>query len=271
MDQMTVPGAATRGVMTLTALVLLAGACSGDDDDQAADRTDVSGAPVTAPAQTARAAPDSSAPADSEIASPATTAPATSPPTVAPVDTGVPGLDSDDAFCSAWSRFGGSWQLLVQAGAAGDPGQVARLEVIASTIVQDAYDDVFDAWPASLESEREVVADGYFGAFQRRSADAAAALAATGASDADIAELAQAWDAALAQYDPATAIDVPVPPDLQPIVDQAANSFGEQRVPLQSDPSMVITVETPLTDEMLATACPDQGWIVGQDVSDDAA
>jgi len=256
--------------MTLTALVLLAGACSGDDDDQAADPTDVSRAPVTAPAQTTALAPDNSTPADSEIAAPAT-APATPPPSVAPVDTGVPGLDSADAFCSAWSRFGGSWQLLVQAGAAGDPDEVARLEVIASTIVQDAYDDVFDAWPASLESEREVVADGYFGAFQRRSADAAAALAATGASDADIAELAQAWDAALAQYDPATAIDVAVPPDLQPIVDQAASSFGEQRVPLQSDPSMVITVETPLTDETLATACPDQGWIVGQDVSDDAA
>jgi hypothetical protein len=34
---------------------------------------------------------------------------------------------------------------------------------------------------------------------------------------------------------------------------------------------MVITVETPLTDAFLATACPDQGWIVGQDVGDDGA
>ena len=95
------------------------------------------------------------------------------PPTAAVVDTGVPGLDSGDAFCAAWSRFGGSWQLLVQVGAAGDPVQLARLEVIASTVVQGAYGDVFAAWPAELESEREVVADAYFGAFQRRSADAA--------------------------------------------------------------------------------------------------
>ena len=77
------------------------------------------------------------------------------------VDTGVPGLDSGDAFCAAWSRFGGSWQLLVQVGAAGDPVQLARLEVIASTVVQGAYGDVFAAWPAELESEREVVADAH--------------------------------------------------------------------------------------------------------------
>ena len=48
-------------------------------------------------------------------------------------------------------------------------------------------------------------------------------------------------------------------------------AFGEQRVALQADPSMVITAETPLTDQFLATACPDQGWIVGQDVGDDGA
>jgi len=65
---------------------------------------------------------------------------------------------------------------------ANDPAQVARLEVIASTVVQDAYTDVFAVWPAELESERDVVADAYFGAFQRRSADAATALAGAGAT-----------------------------------------------------------------------------------------
>jgi hypothetical protein len=183
----------------------------------------------------------------------------------------VPGLDSADAFCAAWSRFGGSWQLLVQAGAAGDPGHVARLEVIAATVVGDAYEAVFAAWPAELESERDVVADAYFGAFQRRSADAAAALAAAGASAADVAALAQVWNTTLEQYDPATTIAVDVPAELAPVVDRAAVLFTEQRVPLQQDPSMVITAATPLTDAFLATACPDQGWIVGQDVVEDAA
>ena len=264
MAQMAVRGSLAAAV---TALVVLAGACSGDDDSS--DATHVTGGVVTSVPLPTLGATDTLPSTGGSSTAPQLTA-APPPPTAAVVDTGVPGLDSEDAFCSAWSRFGGSWQLLVQAGAAGDPAQVARLEVIASTVVQQAYEDVFAAWPAQLESEREVVADAYFGAFQRRSADAAAALSASGASDADIAVLAQTWNAALAAYDPSTAFDVAIPPDLEPLVEQAAAAFGEQRVALQADPSMVITAETPLTDQFLATACPDQGWIVGQEVSDDA-
>jgi len=268
MAQMAVRGSVA---VTLTALVVLGGACSGDDDDAneptdtvvtTVSRQSVGGSSTSPTTRAPLAAGSTVAPLD--------TAPVTAVPTVAVAETGVPGLDSEDDFCAAWSRFGGSWQLLVQAGAAGDPAQVARLEAIASTVVQGAYDDVFAVWPAQLESEREVVADAYFGAFQRRSADAAAALEAAGASDTDVAALAKTWDAALAQYDPSTTVDVAVPADLEPLVDHAAIIFSEQRVPLQADPSMVITADTPLTDEFLATACPDQGWIVGQDVVDDA-
>jgi hypothetical protein len=254
----------------LAALGLLAGACSGDDDD-ATPTTSTTETTQTSPS-TAGSLPVTTTPGTGSTPPTApTVGPTAPPPTAAPSDTGVPGLDSEDAFCSAWSRFGGSWQLLVQAGAALEPFQVARLEVIASTVVQDAYDDVFVAWPAQLESERDVVADAYFGAFQRRSADAAATLAAAGATDADVATLAQAWDAALAQYDPTTTVDVAVPPELEPTLDHAASAFSAQRVPLAQDPSMVITAATPLTDDFLATACPDDGWIVGQDVTDDGA
>jgi hypothetical protein len=156
---------------------------------------------------------------------------------------------------------------LVQAGAVAEAAEVARLEVIASTLVGDAYDEVFAAWPAELEGEREVVADEYFGAFQRRSADAAQTLADAGASADDVAALAQVWSAALEAYDPlAPSITVAVPDELTQVVDAAAAAFAEQRVPLPADPSMVVTASTPLTDGFLATACPDEGWIVGQDV-----
>jgi hypothetical protein len=268
MAQMAVRGSVA---LWLTALLVLGAACSDDDDGDAGGSTQTVVSVVSsAPRLTASVSPVSPLTTDSpNVVSVSVGAPSTAPPTVAVADTGVPGLDSEDAFCAAWSRFGGSWQLLVQAGAAGDPAQAARLEVIASTVVQDAYDDVFAAWPEQLESEREVVADDYFGAFQRRSADAAAALSAVGASDADVAALAEAWDAGLANYDPSTTFDVSVPPDLDPLVSDAAAAFSEQRVPLQADPSMVITASTPLTDEFLGTACPDQGWIVGQDVVDD--
>jgi len=269
MAQMAVRGSVA---ISLTALVVLAGACSGDDDSTAA--TQLPGAVETNASQPRLGELSTRPPvAATYPTTPGTAPPVTEslpPPTVDVSDTGVPGLESGDAFCSAWSRFGGSWQLLVQAAAAGDPAQEARLEVIASTVVQQAYDDVFTVWPAQLESERTIVADGYFGVFQRRSADAAAALSAAGASDADVAALAQAWNATLAGYDPSVAVDVVVPPDLEPLVEQAAADFSHQRVPLQTDPSMVITVQTPLTDQFLASACPDQGWIAGQDISDDA-
>ena len=261
----------TRLAPLLATLLVVAGACSGDDDDAGSATVGVSNA-VTTPPSTPLTTPDGSPNPDGAAPSdPLPTAPSAPPPTAGPADTGVPGLDSEDAFCSAWSRFGGSWQLLLQAGAAADAAQVARLEVIASTVVQDAYEDVLAAWPAELDSEREVVADAYFGAFQRRSADAAAALADTGATDADVAALAQAWGTALAQYDPSSTVDVVVPPELEPTVEQAAAAFNAARVPLQTDPSMLITAETPRTDAFLATACPDEGWIVGQDVVDDGA
>jgi hypothetical protein len=157
--------------------------------------------------------------------------------------------------------------VLVQAGAMVDPAEVARLEVIASTLVGDAYDDVFAAWPAELESERDVVAQDYFGTFQRRSADAARALADAGASPDDVVALSEAWSAALEAYDPlAPAIAVAVPAGLDEVVDAAATAFTQQRVPLPADPSMVVSASTPLTDEFLADACPDEGWIVGQDI-----
>jgi hypothetical protein len=259
----------------LAVMVAFAAACSGDDDD-ASVATSTSDAAETVASPASQSSVVASRPVPTAgVSDPVATAgsappPTAPPPTAAPADTGVPGLDSEDAFCSAWSRFGGSWQLLVQAGAASDPAQVARLEVIASTVVQDAYDDLFAVWPAELETERELVADAYFGAFLRRSADAAAALANAGATPDETATLAQAWDSALAAYDPSTAVDVAVPTELASLVDEAATAFGAARVPLQADPSMVITAETPLTDAFLATACPDQGWIVGQDVVDDA-
>ena len=50
----------------------------------------------------------------------------------------------------------------------------------------------------------------------------------------------------------------------------AARGVDLRTLSATSDPSMVITAETPLTDAFLATACPDEGWIVGQDVVEDA-
>jgi hypothetical protein len=265
----------TPGRVALVSLLLVVAACSSGDDDAEPDgvSTTVVGSSVAPPSDAENRLPETTSGVTAAVTAGATTDDsaevATTEPaaTGVPVDSGVPGLDSGDAFCSAWSRFGGSWQVLVQVASIA-PAAASRLEVIASTVVGDAYDAVFAAWPEQLEGERDVVADGYFGAFQRRNADAAAALAEAGATSTQVEQLAAAWTDALARYVPgAGAVEIDIPASLNPTLDVAAEAFEQVRVPLISDPSMVITVSTPLTDDFLATACPDQGWIVGQDVS----
>jgi hypothetical protein len=196
--------------------------------------------------------------------------PGTSVPitTVALPDTGIPGLDSSDAFCAAWSRFGGTWQvLLVGSSFLADPVEVARWEIAASPVVASSYADLLANFPGELAAEAETVADGYFGALERRSADAAAALAATGATADQVERLATSWLSALAARDPASPdIGLEVPADLTDVVDEAAAAFRSRRTQFASDPSMVIGVDTPLTDSYLETACPDRGALTGQEI-----
>jgi len=247
-------------------LVATCGACS-DDEEAAPAGTDrpvsVSMSSVSPTSSTTTPAPIATAPPDVLI---------TAGPTFDTVpETGVPGLDSSDRFCAAWSEFGGSWQVIVQSAFEGDAAAVARLEVIAAPLVTQAYDELFEVWPGDLETERGVVADAYFGAFLRRSADALASLEAAGAAADDLDRLAAGWRAGLESYDPNVGgIEVAVEDGLEPLVAAAADAFTDTRLPLVDDPAMVITAATPLTDQFLATACPDQGWIVGQEVTSDA-
>jgi len=181
---------------------------------------------------------------------------------------GVPGLDSDDAFCAAWSRFGGSWQvLLVGSNFLGDAERVATWEIASADIVEAAYADLIAHFPDQLASEAEIVADAYFGALHRRAATAGASLGNAGADGAVVQRLGRAWLEALAQrdqFDPDLAFEIPE--DLRELVDRAVDDFRSQRVEFHLDPSMTIGAETPLTDGYLETACPDQGTLSGQEV-----
>ena len=88
-------------------------------------------------------------------------------------------------------------------------------------------------------------------------------------TDDEIEQLATAWVEALATRNPSNPeLAVELPDDLTALVDEAGAAFAAARVPLTADPSMIITAETPRTDEYLATACPDQGSITGSDVVD---
>lgn len=183
-------------------------------------------------------------------------------------ETGVPGLDSDDSFCAAWSRFGGSWQVIqVAANFAPDPTVVPTMEVVAAPVIDAASEAMFAAWPGELDDERDAVADGFFGPLDRRADVALSALADAGATAADLVAIGAAWEAALATRQADDPVVTPeLPDELWAIVDVAAADFDGRLVGFVDDPSMRIVVETPATDAHLATACPDQGALIGTEI-----
>lgn len=258
------------GVACVVGVVLsiaLAG-CSSDDDS---GRADDEGPTTTAVTADPGDAPDGSDPSGASDSS----APPGSGPVAATAEslpevpeTGVPGLDSDDVVCRAWSRFGGSFQVLAVAAAfgAGDPTAVAALEVTASPTVTGAYDDLVANWPDELAAESELVAEAYLGAFARRAERALAALEAAGA-DATVKEaIVAGWETALAGRDPnEPEIAVVLPADVQAIVDAAAAEFAAEAVPIPSDPSLVTDVDVPLTERYFVDNCPDRGTLGGVD------
>ena len=266
---------------TLAVVALSSAACSGDDDAAATVVTSTTVQPDPASAGSApatEAVPGSAA--GSEVDTTTTLAvpigsesPGTLDPTAttAPIEipaTGVPGLDSADRFCAAWSRFGGSWQvLLVGSTFLDDPETVARWEVAAASLIESSYDELLINLPGELATEGEDLANGYFGALDRRSQAARMALAVSGATDADLRRLQQVWTEALATRDPSTPeIAFVVPDDLVDLVDAAAAQLMEARVEFHLDPSMVVDVETPLTDAYIESTCPDRGTLTGQEI-----
>ena len=267
----------TGVVATLTVVTVVLGACTGGDDLDTAldDRPTTTQVIDVVPTEPATSDSTSTEVTTTAVATPTVSTPesTTEPPftTFAVVEvpeTGVPGLDSDDSFCAAWSRFGGSWQVIqVAANFAPDPSVVPAMEVVAAPVVAAAYDAMLAAWPDELTDERDVVADGYFGPLDRRAAAALESLTAAGATRADLAALGSAWEAALAARQPDDPVVTPELTDgLWAIVDAAALEFAAQRVDFVDDPSMRITAETPRTDAYLATACPDQGALTGGEI-----
>lgn len=203
-----------------------------------------------------------------ESSVPDTTIASSTPPSIEMSETGVPGLDSEDSFCAAWSRFGGSWQvLLVGSTYLDEPERVAVWEVASASVIEESYVALIDHFPVELAAEADVVAEGYFGALRRRVAAARVALDEAGASPEAVERLGRAWLDALSRRDPSNPdLTLEVPDDLQQLVGRAVDRLRSRRVDFHLDPSLVIGVATPLTDAYLDTACPDQGALTGQEV-----
>ena len=201
------------------------------------------------------------------------TTPVTSEPlsTFATVpDEPVPGLDSDDPFCRAWSRFAGSFQALALASSVGAVAQNAlRLEVAASGAVMGAVADLDASMPAEADAERDAFLGELLGPFTDRARIATEALIAAGLTAEQVDELGELWLATVAgaeSQDPDLVLVVPSA--YQPAFDDAVASFSADVVPVNEDPSLVTDAVAPRTLSYIATTCPDQGILAGNDVID---
>lgn len=272
---MSIPRSPTRWVAIAVSVASIAGACSRSDDltSPAASTTTLAPSADPPPVSSSLSVGTGSADVATETAADGT-APVslvTTPPIsiIDVVEVGVPGLDSADEFCSSWSRFAGSFQVVAVTAAfgSGSPEQLAALEVAAAPTVTSAYRQLVESWPDELAAEADLVADEFLGPFARRQEAARSALDEVGADEAAITTIESAWLDGLARRDPTTPeFTVDLSDDLWAVIDAAAVAFARQRVPFSQDPSLVTDVQTPLTSEYLAVSCPDQGTLSGQEV-----
>lgn len=272
---------AVRSVVCVVVLISsLVAACS-DDEAPSGDGGAASGSTDVAPPEGSDASTGDVVVAGSEVREtlePATAdtgsggAPASgsdaSTTTIATVpETGVPGVDSGDEFCRAWSEFAGSFQALASATAAGRPStELYRLDIGAAVVIASAVDTMDAALPPELEAERTAVIEQYVGPLGRRAVRVLDVAADT--MDDDALETAgSAWLAALIARgvtDPDIEIDVPA--DVDTDLDAAAEQVAGAVPTLFEDPSLVTDVVIPRTVDYLTTRCPDQGVLGGLDI-----
>ena len=269
---------------TALALVFVAAACSGSGDGDgtsgsastgpSASQDAANGGPglVDEPEQTDRAAGTASeestgagdsADQDAPTALPVVT---TVLPTVPEV--GVPGIDSVDLFCRSWSEFAGSFQALALAStlATGDLA-AQRSEVVASGAIVAAVDGLDEHLPPELEDEREVLIIEFVGPMERRAVRAGADLAVAGLTTEQSDQLSEVWLTALvvAGVDEPD-IELDIPADLAPAVEEAVASFSRSVPLIHEDPSLITDASVPLTEAYIVENCPDQGTLGGNDV-----
>ena len=274
-----------RALPAALALAFVAAACSGSGDEDG-----TSGSASTSSSATQDAAndgpglvdkPDETDPAsgtepDASVSagdSPEQDSATTVQPIVTTVlptvpEVGVPGIDSTDLFCRSWSEFAGSFQALALAStfATGDLA-AQRSEVVASGAIIAAVAGLDEHLPPELEDEREVLIVEFVGPMERRAVRASADLAVAELTSEQIDQLAEVWLTALviAGVDEPD-IELNVPADLVPGVEEAVASFSRSVPLIHEDPSLITDASVPLTEAYIVENCPDQGTLGGNDV-----
>jgi hypothetical protein len=257
------------GGLVCVALVVVS--CSGSDG---ADAPASTGSPsVTQPA----GGPDdtggpTSASDTSQSPAPSTAVTAsTQPPTtpVPPPPTGVPGIDSDDAFCRDYARVLGTSTLLgVSSAFLAQPAEeIVRLEVIAAPAVLAAADSLPGEVPEAAAADTDTLLVDVVDPLTQRSIVIDAALVAAGVDSAGRAALIEAWDSVLATDDPVDpAVEVPdLEPALSAQVDAAIAALTLP--PYLEDPSVTAApAQTPLVQAYVQSACPEILGLLGDQI-----
>jgi hypothetical protein len=198
---------------------------------------------------------------------PATTGDTTVETRVAVPETGVPGIDSDDAFCRSWSQYAGTFNALAYAWGVQAPEAAAALEVAASAAITASVDGMSKNLPAEIESNRRSLTVDVPGPFLGRATKARALLVAAGADDATVDALGEAWIAAITEAGISSDdLSIAVPAGVGPILETAAAQFASDLPPMFEDPTLDTTqFDISPSLEYIANTCPDQGTLAGND------
>ena len=274
-----------------TALTLLA-ACSGSEPaaspgdpgasvtpsaETPSSRLDpfTSGAPTEGSTDTSAGAPQgSTAPASESDPSSPDEVVATVEAVVESIEpvaeTGVPGIESDDGFCRAWSEFAGSYQALTFAAGTDDPLDAARLEIVANDAVRSGAAGLATFLPGELEADRVALTETLTTPIVRRADRARELLAESGVDDDENARLGEVWLDALADQGLQTT-DLEVTIDdraLDVAVREAAVTLADELPPIVEDPSLIVDVDLSALEAHLFDNCPDRGTLTGNDRTD---
>jgi hypothetical protein len=188
--------------------------------------------------------------------------------TLEPVsETGVPGIDSDDAFCRSWSEYAGSFNALAYAWSAQLPQDAARLEIAAAPAVAAAVAGMSANLPAEIEGNRQALTVDVPGPFLRRAERARQLLVEAGADDAAIAALGDAWIAAITDAGLVTDdLAIVVPDNAAEPLDAAAALFVTELPSVLEDPTLDTTrFDISPSVDYISRTCPDQGTLAGND------
>lgn len=182
---------------------------------------------------------------------------------------GVPGIDSDDAFCRSWSAYAGSVQALSVAWGLQQRVDAARLEVAATNVLSEAVAGMAEHLPSELESNRSALTVDVPGPFLRRAQRARGFLVIAGADNAQIVELGEAWiDAIVAAGLDADDVSIVVPAGSEALLELAAAQMSDELPSVVEDPTLDTTAFdiSPSLDYIFEN-CPDRGTLAGNDVT----